>query len=113
MSRRSLRSATTYLADAEVVAGSAVTTRVLVPTALAAVLLSREFPSSALDVDGTLFTVSVYGVAYSDVVGRVRSWMRTYRVGPALVTDDEWQEELLVEFAPRSRHSKTDRRLRT
>ena len=38
------------------------------PTAVAAALLSQEFPSATLDEDGTLFTVMIYGLSYSEAL---------------------------------------------
>ena len=68
--------------------------KALVPTAIAAVLLSQEFPLANLDTDGTLFTVVIYGVSRS-------------HIGPVLVTDDETSEQLLsVPAAPRPRTSR-------
>ena len=48
--------------------------KALVPTAIAAVLLSQEFTSAALDTDGTLFTVVIYGVSYSDAIA-AHQWL--------------------------------------
>ena len=79
--------------------------KALVPTAVAAILLSQEFPFANLDTDGTLFTVVIYGVGYSDAVTRIRAWMSTWRIGPVLVTDEQTAEELLSDFAPRARRS--------
>jgi hypothetical protein len=79
--------------------------KALVPTAVAAILLSQEFPSASLDTDGTLFTVIIYGMSYSDSVTRIRTWMRAWKVGPVLVTDDETAEELLDDFAPLGRRA--------
>jgi hypothetical protein len=70
--------------------------RALVPTAAAAALLSQEFAHADLDMDGTLFTVVIYGAAYAEVVARIRAWMSRSRVGPILVTDDATTEELLT-----------------
>lgn len=75
--------------------------KVLVPTAVAAILLSQEFPLASLDTDGTLFTVVVYGATYSDAVARVRAWMQKWRIGPVMVTDEQTAEELLWDFTPR------------
>ena len=61
--------------------------RALVPTAIAAVLLSQEFPLANLDTDGTLFTVVIYGVSYSDAIARISGWMSRSHIGPVLVTD--------------------------
>lgn len=77
--------------------------KALVPTAVAAILLSQEFPVADLDTDGTLFSVVIYGVGYSDAVTRIRAWVSTWRIGPVLVTDEQTAEELLPDFAPRSR----------
>jgi hypothetical protein len=74
--------------------------RALVPTAVAAILLAQEFPSTSLDTDGTLFTVVIYGASYPYAVERIRAWARAWRIGPVLVTDDETSEELLSDFAP-------------
>ena len=79
--------------------------KALVPTAVAAILLSQEFPLANLDTDGTLFTVVIYGVGYSDAVTRIRAWMSTWRIGPVLVTDEQTAEELLSDFTPRARRS--------
>ena len=59
--------------------------RALVPTAIAAVLLSQEFPLANLDTDGTLFTVVIYGVSYSDAIARISGWMSRSHIGPVLV----------------------------
>jgi hypothetical protein len=75
--------------------------KALVPTAVAAILLSQEFPLADLDTDGTLFTVVIYGASYSDAVTRIRAWMNKWHIGPVLVTDDESSEDLLSDFAPR------------
>ena len=72
--------------------------KALVPTAAAAALLSQEFPHADLDMDGTLFTVVIYGAAYAEVVARIRAWMSRSRVGPILVTDDATTEELLTDI---------------
>ena len=56
--------------------------KALVPTAIAAALLSQEFTSAALDTDGTLFTVIIYGVSYSDAVARISGWMSRSHIGP-------------------------------
>jgi hypothetical protein len=74
--------------------------KALVPTALAAALLLQEFPSAALETDGTLFTVLIFGVAYPDAVSRIREWMTRSQIGPVLVTDGETAEELLDEIKP-------------
>ncbi len=79
--------------------------KALVPTAVAAILLSQEFPFANLDTDGTLFTVVIYGASYSDAVTRIRAWMNTSLIGPVLVTDDETAEELLSDFSPRKPRS--------
>ena len=71
--------------------------KALVPTAIAAALLSQEFPSASLDTDGTLFTVVIYGLGYSEAVSRIREWMRKAHVGRVLVTDGETAEDLLEE----------------
>ena len=65
------------------------------PTAVAAALLSQEFPAASLDRDGTLFTVMIYGLSYSEAVARIRDWMSRTHVGPVLVTDGESAEDLL------------------
>jgi len=75
--------------------------KALVPTAIAAALLSQEFPLVSLDTDGTLFTVVIYGFSYTDVVSRIREWMTRSQVGPVLVTDGETAEDLLEESTPR------------
>jgi hypothetical protein len=54
------------------------------PSAVAAILLSREFPLANLDTDGTLFTVVIYGASYSDTVTRIRAWMNRWQIGPVL-----------------------------
>lgn len=74
--------------------------KALVPTAMAAALLSKEFPQADLDMDGTLFTVVIYGATYSEALTRIRAWMSRSRVGPILVTDDETTEELLTDVRP-------------
>ena len=75
--------------------------KALVPTAIAAVLLSQEFPLANLDTDGTLFTVVIYGVSFSDAIARISGWMSRSHIGPVLVTDDETSEKLLsVPAAP-------------
>ncbi len=79
--------------------------KVLVPTAVAAILLSQEFPFASLDTDGSVFTVVIYGASYSDAVSRVRAWMNKARIGPVLVTDEETAEELLSDFRPRNPRS--------
>jgi hypothetical protein len=84
--------------------------KALVPTAVAAVLLSQEFSSAALDTDGTLFTVIIYGVSYSDAIARISSWMSRSQIGPVLVTDDETSERLLSMPAS-ARRPRTSRRL--
>ena len=79
----------------------------LVPTAIAAVLLSQEFAIANLDSDGTLFTVVIYGVSYSEAVARISRWMSRSHIGPVLVTDDETSERLLsVPAAHRQRGSR-------
>jgi hypothetical protein len=75
--------------------------KALVPTAIAAALLSQEFPLVSLDTDGTLFTVVIYGLSYSDAVSRIREWMTRSQFGPVLVTDGETAEDLLDESTPR------------
>jgi len=75
--------------------------KALLPTAVAAALLSQEFPSATLEADGTLFTVLIFGVGYSDAVSRIREWMTRSQIGPVLVTDGETVEELLDEVKPR------------
>ena len=77
--------------------------RALVPTAAAAALLSQEFPHADLDMDGTLFTVVIYGAAYTEAVARIRAWMSRSRVGPILVTDDATTEELLTDVTSEGR----------
>lgn len=71
--------------------------RALVPTAIAARLLAEEFPSASLISDGTLSTVVIYGIGYTDAASRIREWMAREQVGPVLVTDGETAEELLDE----------------
>ena len=83
--------------------------KALVPTAIAAVLLSQEFPAANLDTDGTLFTVVIYGVSYSDAIARISGWMSRSQIGPILVTDGETSESLLSVPAPR--RPRTSRRL--
>jgi len=83
--------------------------RALVPTAIAAVLLSQEFPLANLDTDGTLFTVVIYGVSYADAVARISGWMSRSHIGPVLVTDDETSERLLS--VPAARSQRASRRL--
>lgn len=73
--------------------------KALVPTAIAAVLLSQEFPTANLDTDGTLFTVVIYGASYSDAVARIRAWMTRSHIGPVLVTDGVTAEDLLSDHA--------------
>ncbi len=81
--------------------------KALVPTAVAAMMLSQEFALASLDTDGTLFTVVIYGVSYSDAVARISRWMSRSHIGPVLVTDDETSERLLsVPVARRSRMSR-------
>jgi hypothetical protein len=75
--------------------------RALVPTAAAARSLSREFPLADLDTDGTLITVRIYGITYSDVIARIKEWRSSSRIGPVLVTDGETGEDFLPSFAPR------------
>ena len=50
--------------------------KALVPTAVAAALLSQEFPSATLEADGTLFTVLIFGVGNYDAVTRIPEWMK-------------------------------------
>ena len=83
--------------------------KALVPTAIAAVLLSQEFQAANLDTDGTLFTVVIYGVSYSDAVARISGWMSRSRIGPVLVTDGETSERLLS--VPAARRPRSSRRL--
>jgi hypothetical protein len=83
--------------------------RALVPTAIAAILLSQEFAFANLDTDGTLFTVVIYGVSYSDAIARITGWMSRSHIGPVLVTDDETSELLLS--VPAARRPRTSRRL--
>jgi hypothetical protein len=74
---------------------AAAVVRALVPTAVAAALLSQEFPTASLDTDGTLSTVMIYGLSYSEALSRIRDWMNRTHVGPVLVTDGESAEDLL------------------
>ena len=83
--------------------------KALVPTAIAAVMLSQEFPAADLDTDGTLFTVIIYGVSYSDAIARISGWMSRSHIGPVLVTDDETSERLLS--VPAARRPRSTRRL--
>ena len=83
--------------------------KALVPTAIAAVLLSQEFPLANLDTDGTLFTVVIYGVSYADAIARISGWMSRSHIGPVLVTDDETSEKLLS--VPATHRARTSRRL--
>ena len=76
--------------------------KALVPTAAAASLLCQEFPLADLDIDGTLFTVVIYGATYSEAIARIQAWMSRSHVGPVLVTDDETTEELLSDVRPRT-----------
>ncbi len=69
--------------------------KALVPTAIAAALLSQEFPLAQLDTDGTLFTVVIHGVSYTDAIARIKAWMSRVQIGPVLVTDDATAEDLL------------------
>jgi hypothetical protein len=78
--------------------------RALVPTAIAAALLSQEFPSASLDTDGTLSIVVIYGLGYSEAVSRIREWMTRAHVGPVLVTDGETAEDLLEDSSRTPRH---------
>jgi hypothetical protein len=75
--------------------------KALVPTATAVSLLSQEFPLADVAVDGTLFTVVIYAVTYSDAVARITAWMSRTHLGPILVTDDKTAEELLTAVRPR------------
>jgi hypothetical protein len=75
--------------------------KVLLPTAVAGVLLSQEFPLADLETDGTLITVVIYGVSYSEAVTRIKAWMNRSRIGPVLVTDEQTNEVLLSDFTPR------------
>ena len=84
---------------------SARVVKALVPTALAATLLSREFPLANLDTDGTLFTVVIYGAGYADALARIRAWMTRSHIGLVLVTDGETGEELLFDVTPRRARS--------
>jgi hypothetical protein len=79
---------------------------VLVPTAVAAALLAQEFASVDMNTDGTLFTVVIYGVSYSEAVRRISAWMTSSQLGPVLVTDGETSEELLSEVTPRRPRSR-------
>ena len=76
---------------------------------MASVLLSQEFPGADLDANGTLFTVLIYGIAYSEVIERIKAWMKASRIGLVLVTDEETAEELLPDFAPRTLRSDSSR----
>ena len=69
--------------------------KALVPTAIAAALLSQEFPLAQLDTDGTLFIVVIHGVSYTDAIARIKAWMSRVQIGPVLVTDDSTAEDLL------------------
>lgn|GEM_PF-4944289 len=64
-------------------------------------LFSQEFPLADLETDGTLITVVITGVSYSEAVTRIKAWMNTWCIGPVLVTDDHTDEVLLPDFAPR------------
>ncbi len=75
--------------------------KALLPTAVATTLLSKEFPSATLSIDGSLFTVVIYGHSYSDAVFRIRDWMSRTHVGPVLVTDGDTGEDLLDVPVPR------------
>jgi hypothetical protein len=79
--------------------------RALLPTAGAAALLTQEFTAADVVMDGTLFTVCIYGVAYGDAVARIKEWMHVTQIGPVLVTDDAAGELLLTDFAARSRRA--------
>jgi hypothetical protein len=52
-------------------------------------------------MDGTLVTVHIYGITYSDVIARIKDWLDRSRIGPVLVTDDRTGEEFLPSFEPR------------
>ena len=80
--------------------------RALVPTAIAAVLLSQEFPLANLDTDGSLFTVVIYGVSYSDAIACISGWMSRSHIGPVLVTDATSERLLSIPAAPRPRSSR-------
>ena len=81
------------------------------PTAIAAVLLSQEFGGAAtVDTIGTLFTVVIYGVSYSDAIARISGWMTRSRIGPDFVTNGETAERLLS-VPPARREPWTSRRL--
>ena len=73
----------------------------LVPTGVAAALLLQEFPSAILETDGTVCTVVILGIGYSEVVARIRQWMTRSQIGPVLVTDGTTAEELLELTKPR------------
>ena len=75
--------------------------KALVPTTVAAALLAKEFPGATLEMDGSLSTVIIFGVGYSDAVSQIREWMTRSQVGPVLVTDGETTEELLHGIKPR------------
>ena len=69
----------------------------LVATAVAAASLVEEFPTASIETDGTLCTVVILGVGYSDAVNRIRQLMTRSHIGPVLVTDGITAEELLSE----------------
>ena len=75
--------------------------KALVPTAIAAALLSKEFPGASLDTDGTLFTVVIYGIGYPEAGLRIREWMTLTQGGPVLLTDGKNAEDLLDRDGPR------------
>ena len=54
-----------------------------------------------MEVDGTVSTVVIVGIGYSDAVARIREWMRRSHLGPVLVSDDTTAEELLTVIKPR------------
>ena len=83
--------------------------KALVQTSIAAALLSQEFALANLDTDGTLFTVVIYGVSYSDAIARISGWMSRSHIGHLLVTDCETSERLLS--FPAARRQRTSRRL--
>jgi hypothetical protein len=73
--------------------------KALVPTAVAAALLSQEFPSATLETDGTLFIVVIFGVGYLDAVSRIREWMTRSQIGPVLITDEDDRRVELFRWA--------------
>jgi len=83
--------------------------KALVPTAIAAALLSQEFPLANLDTDGTLFTVVIYGVSYSDAIARISGWMSRSHIGPFFLNDTATSEKLLS--VPAARRTRTSHRL--